>query len=199
MKIQTLGSLLMALAVTTAQAAESADTVNTWVEGVPGGSRVVITEVVVPANLPTTWKAIASSEGWRAWAAPFVEFEPLQPGAVIESSYAPNASRGDKANIRNRVLAYLPERMLAFQAFGAPPGFPYADLLGSVFNVIELQAIDSRHTRVRLTGIGYRDEEKFRGIERFFVEGNQMSLKQLAKHLNGEVIDWSRFAMPPGG
>jgi uncharacterized protein YndB with AHSA1/START domain len=186
-----------ALAISGAISAASETDVRAWVVDHPDGTRATVAEVVVAANSSQAWRAISTAEGWKSWAVPFAHFESLHLGTVIETSYAPNAKAGDEHNIRNRVLAYLPERMLSIQAFDAPPDFKHPALLKDTFTVIELEPIDGGHTRVRLTGCGYRAGEAFAEMQRFFLEGNAWTLGQLAKRFREGPIDWSK-AKPPG-
>jgi hypothetical protein len=188
-----LAAAIAALLVTVAPAAE----VRSWIADHPDGTRATVAEVVVAASASQAWQAVSTAEGWKSWAVPFAQFESLQLGTIIETSYAANARAGDEHNIRNRVLAYLPERMLAFQAVHAPPGFKHAELLKDTFSVIELETVDATHTRVRLTGCGYRSGVAFEEMQRFFLQGNAWTLGQLAKRFEAGPIDWSK-AKPPG-
>jgi uncharacterized protein YndB with AHSA1/START domain len=171
--------------------------VKSWIADHPDGTRATVAEEVVEASQAQVWNAITTAEGWKTWAVPFAHLDSLHIGAVIETSYAPNAKAGDAHNIRNRVLAYLPERMLSIQAFDAPPGFKHPELLKDTFTVIELEVVDATHTRVRITGCGYRSGQAFQEMQRFFLDGNAWTLGQLAKRFREGPVDWSK-ARPPG-
>jgi uncharacterized protein YndB with AHSA1/START domain len=193
--ISSMAAAAIALSGTMAAAAGEAD-VKAWIADHPDGTRATVAEVVVEANQTQAWQAITTAEGWKSWAVPFAHFDSLRLGAVIETSYAPNARVGDANNIRNRVLAYLPERMLSIQAFDAPPGFKHPELLKDTFTVIELEVVDPTHTRVRLTGCGYRSGQAFQEMQQFFLEGNAWTLGQLAKRFREGPVDWTK-ARPP--
>src|SRR5690606_10821496 len=122
------------LALVTAVAA--ADGVATTQRQLPDGSRVLRQSIEVDAPLETVWEVFTTAEGWESWAVPFARVD-LRVGGIIEPSYDPGANPGDRANIRSRILSFLPYRMLSIQAVQAPPGFEYADLLPSLHSVIE--------------------------------------------------------------
>jgi hypothetical protein len=191
----SVAAAVIALSATITSAAGAAE-VKAWVADHPDGTRATVAEVVVEANQTQAWQAITTAEGWKSWAVPFAHFDSLHLGAVIETSYAPDARVGDAHNIRNRVIAYLPERMLSIQAFSAPPGFKHPELLKDTFSVIELEVVDPTHTRVRLTGCGYRSGQAFQEMQKFFLDGNAWTLGQLAKRFRDGPIDWTK-ARPP--
>jgi len=108
-----------------------------------------------------------------------------------ESSYDRAARLGDAGNIRNRVIAFTPERSLIIQVAGAPPNFPHADLVGELVTVIEFEAVNADQTRVRVTMLGYREGEGFDALYRHFEWGNAYTLDALAARVNEGPKDWS--------
>ncbi|MNC87756.1 Polyketide cyclase / dehydrase and lipid transport [compost metagenome] len=123
------------------------------------------------------WAAIATPEGWTTWAVPaawWVEGEP----DVLETSYDPADTPGSASTIRQRFLARIPGRLLAFRTIKAPAGFPHWDSYRLVTSVFELEPAGGR-TRVRLTSTGYPDSEAGRELVAFFTRGNSETLEQL--------------------
>ena len=116
----------------------------------PDGSRVLRHEVVVRAPVAEAWAAFTTAEGWRSWAAPYTtrSTPELALNSEFETSYNLKATPGDETNIRQRVLAYVPERMLAFQTTQSPKGFPFPNELPRVFSVVEFEAVAKKRTRV---------------------------------------------------
>jgi uncharacterized protein YndB with AHSA1/START domain len=110
---------------------------------VEDGSRIIRQEIVVNAALEDVWRAFTTKEGWESWAVPFAHVE-LAAGGLIETSYDASAKRGDDSNIHNRILSFLPYRMLSIQAVKAPPGFAHADLLPLLHTVIEFEPAAGR-------------------------------------------------------
>lgn len=155
------------------------------------GSRSLVHEVEVKADAARVWRAFTTAEGWKSWAVP-VAFVDFRVGGDIETSYNPAARAGDPGNIKNRVLAYLPGRMMAFQAVQAPPGFPNPELLPSMWSVAEIEPLANGGTRVRLTGLGYARTAGHDRLFAFFKSGNATSLEWLRESLEQGPIDWAK-------
>lgn len=153
------------------------------------GGRALCHTLVVPAPTAEVWALISTSEGWRSWAAPVAEVD-LRTGGLIETAYSPAARIGDAGNIRNRVVAFTPERLLVIQIADAPPNFPHADLARELTTAIELEPIDATHTRVRITMMGYRDGPGFDVLYSFFDRGNAFTLTKLHERVASGPIDW---------
>ncbi|MCR9271198.1 MAG: hypothetical protein NXH72_14490 [Hyphomonadaceae bacterium] len=68
-------------------------------------------EVIINASTSDVWDAFTTSEGYTAWASPFAHIEFGVEG-FIESSYELEGELGREGNIRLRILAYIPQRLL---------------------------------------------------------------------------------------
>ena len=154
------------------------------------GSHALSHETVVDAPAADVWAAIATADGWKSWAVPVAwNAEPN----LIETSYDPAARPGDKSTIRQRLIAQVPGRLLVFATVKAPDGFPDFDTYAKVTSVFELEPLDARRTRVRLTGSGYADTEAGKKLLGFFEQGNKTSLEQLRARFTAGPIDWSKM------
>lgn len=154
------------------------------------GTLTLSHEVVVAAPVAEVWAAIATPEGWRTWAVP-VSWTAADDPDSIESSYDPAARSGDPTIIRQHFLARLPGRLLVFRTTRAPQGFPHFETYARVTSFFELEPVDAGHTRVRLTGAGYADEEAGRALLGFFRGGNRVSLERLRDRFVNGPRDWS--------
>jgi uncharacterized protein YndB with AHSA1/START domain len=154
------------------------------------GTLTLSHEVVVAAPAAEIWAAISTPEGWRTWAVPVSWTAPDDPGS-IESSYTPTARHGDPSIIRQHFIARLPGRLLVFRTTRAPQGFPHFDVYARVTSFFEIEALDARRTRVRLTGTGYADNEAGRLLAGFFRDGNRVSLERLRDRFVNGPIDWT--------
>jgi hypothetical protein len=156
------------------------------------GTRVLRHDVVVPASTAEVYVALTTAEGWRTWAVPFAVMTPVfGAGAILETSYNPNAKPGEATNIKNKVLAYIPERMFAFQSVQAPTGFKHADLLAHIFTVAELERVSAKRTRIRLSMLGYGDGQAFDELYGVFARGNAWTMSKLAERFEKGPIDWN--------
>jgi uncharacterized protein YndB with AHSA1/START domain len=151
--------------------------------------------MVVAAPAADVWALWSTTQGLSSWAAPLAAID-LRIGGVWEASYRPGARLGDAENIRNRVLAYLPGRMLTIQVAGAPPGFPHADLAARLWTVIELEPVDATQTRVRVSMTGYGSGAGYDTLYGHFNQGNAATLKLLTRRVDEGPVDWRRLSAP---
>jgi hypothetical protein len=115
---------------------------------------------------------------------------------VIESSYQRDARPGAPENIRNQIVAYLPQRMLAIRNVQVPPA-PAFDVptFQSLHTVVLLDPVDAGHTRVTIAQPGFRSGEAHDGVLAHFRRGNGWTLEQLKHTLErtpGEAADGTR-------
>jgi uncharacterized protein YndB with AHSA1/START domain len=117
--------------------------------GLPSGERVLRHEVDLDAFPAAVWRAFNTSEGLQGFVAAIVSME-LRPGGFTESAHDTRGHLGDPANIRNEVIAYVPERMLTMRIAQTPPNFPHPEVARQVWSVIEIA--DLGHGRSHFTG-----------------------------------------------
>jgi uncharacterized protein YndB with AHSA1/START domain len=154
------------------------------------GDRVLQLSIVVKATPAQVWDAFTTAEGYRAWVAPVTKVD-LAVGGVIEASYDPAAKIGDPENIKNQIVAYVPERLLSFRNIQAPKGLPSRELFGRVATTLELEDLGAGRTRATLTGVGWGPEPGFDVLYRHFEWGNAYSLNELKKRFETGPIDWA--------
>lgn len=187
-----------ALSLSVAQAAEPAKfpdwrqyrdvTNSSFVEA--DGDRVLQLSIVVNATPAQVWDAFTTAEGYRAWVAPVAAVD-LRIGGDIEASYDPAAKIGGPDNIRNRIVAYVPQRLLSFRNVQAPKALPYRELFGEIVTTLEIDDLGAGRARVSLTAIGYGPGEGFDVLYRHFEWGNAYSLNELKKRFETGPIDWA--------
>jgi len=159
----------------------------------PSGDRAIQLSIDVPAAVHDVYAAFTTTAGFSGWAVPVTQVE-LRVGGMMESSYDANAKIGDPNNIRNEIIAYVPERLLVIRNVQAPSALQYAELFQRTVTVIEFAALDDRHTRVTMTNAGYGAGEGFATVYRNFEWGDAYSLAQLRQRFERGPVDWSAQA-----
>lgn len=159
------------------------------------GDRTLQLAIVVPASAKDAFAAFATAEGWKTWAVPFAVGEP-RVGAVMETAYRLDAKPGDRGNIRNQFIAWLPERLVVFRNVQAPPDFPNPDLFAKVVSVVEFVPIGPASTRIVMSGVGYGPGPGFDELYRMFQGGNAWSLAQLKRRFETGPVDWKAQLAP---
>lgn len=158
------------------------------------GTRTLRQSIVVAAPADAVWTALTTGEGWRTWAAPYAQVD-FRLGGIIETSYAPDPQPGSRANIRNEILAYVPQRMLAIRNVQAPPNTPFdAVTFQSLHTVVWIEPTGARATRVTFAQPGYRDGAAYEGVLKHFRWGNGWTLEKLQERFDKGPVDWARLA-----
>ena len=164
-------------------AAHRSDVVDTSIAS-PGDDRILRESIVIAAPREKVWTAFATTEGLRAWEAPVVTID-LKVGGFLEDSYDPKARIGDRNNIKNEILGFLPGELLILRNTQAPADFKYADLYGRVTTIIQFEDAGPGRTRLIISGVGFGAGSGFDALYAFFHAGNAYELKLLKAHLEG--------------
>lgn len=159
----------------------------------PNGQKVLRISLVVPAERQKVWERFTTTEGYKAWAVPVAKID-FGLGGVIEGSYDANAKIGDPDNIKNKIVAYAPARMLAFQNVQAPANLPGRKEFGEIVTVMEFEDAGPAATKVTLTAVGYKPGEPYETLYRHFHGGNAYSLMKLKESFVTGPIDWKAQA-----
>lgn len=171
------------------QALVAAEAVTVSESRAADGTHTLVHELTVPAARAEVWRAISTADGWKSWAAPAA----WAPAAdIIETSYTPTATPGDKSTIRQQLVVRIPERIIVFRTIKAPQAFPHFDTYQKVTSVLELEPAGAGKTKVRLTGVGYADTEAGKRLLAFFRQGNSTSLGWLRDRFVSGPKDWSK-------
>ena len=156
-----------------------------------GGNHVLQLALVIPAERKAVWDRFSTTEGYKAWATPMAKID-FGVGGLIEASYDSHAKLGDPDNIRNRIIAYSPQRMVVLKNENAPASLPGREKFGEIVTIIELADAGPGQTRVTLTGVGYRPGEPYDTLLKHFTWGNAYSLMMLKSSFVKGPIDWKK-------
>ena len=159
----------------------------------PNGNRVLKLSITIDAPVGKISKLLSSSEGWQSWAVPvaWVEFG---IGGMVETSYTATAVRGQPGNIKNSIVAYIPEQLLVLRNVQAPPNFQHADDFGKTVTVINLRRISKTRTQVELDGVGFLNAPSFDALLKQFRYGDSWTLEHLKRAAERGPIDWAQEA-----
>jgi hypothetical protein len=160
------------------------------------GSRALKLSIDIDSPVSKIWTLLNSAAGWRSWAVP-VAWVDFGIGGVIETSYTATAARGQPGNIKNAILAYVPEQMLVIRNIQAPPNFEFAEDFAKTVTVINLRSLSKNRSRVELDGIGFLATPAFDTLLKKFKYGDSWTLEQLKRAAEHGPIDWAEQADPP--
>lgn len=156
------------------------------------GHRVQQLEAVVEAPVAKVWEAFTTDAGFSSWAAPMAHVT-LGNDGMIEASYSQAAKVGDPDNIRNRIVAYVPEHLLVLANEHAPKGAPFdAEAFSKIRTVIEFQDLGGNRTKVIESGVGYGDGPAFDSVYKHFHWGNAYEFQLLGDRFTKGPVDWKK-------
>ena len=138
---------------------------------------------VVNAPLDAVWKAYTTKKGWESWATAIAEID-FKVNGLIKTNYNKEGIIGDDATITLHILNFVPKRMLTLQAELTKnfPEFMKADEK-DLYNVILFEEVSPAETSVTSFGIGYKKNEKYLSLMKFFIQGNEQSYLNLISYL----------------
>lgn len=159
-----------------------------------GGHRVQQLSTVVPASVADVWKAFTTDDGFERWAVPVAHIT-LGNDGMMESSYSLTAKIGDPDNIKNRIVAYFPEKLIVMQNAHVPKGAPFDPvLIATLRTIITFEPVDATHTRVTEAQVGYGEGAGYDTMYQHFRDGNAYALQSLANSFISGPVDWKAEA-----
>ncbi len=138
----------------------------------------LVVEGIVNTTPAELWKVFSTAEGFKAFGVAQCEMD-FKPGGLIKTHYDPKGVIGDDGTVYNRILAYEPERMIAFRIDKPPAKFPFPNAWQQTWSVATLTDLGDGRTALRLTGMGYTADEESQKMRAFFKAGNAWSMKKL--------------------
>lgn len=194
MRTSLLRAFVVATSVAVATSAIAASSVVDRSRIEADGTRTLDLSIEVPAAASDVWTAMTTSEGWRSWAAPVAQVD-FRLGGIIETSYNPDATPGTPGNIRNEIIAYVPQRMYAIRNVQAPPKTAFdVPTFQSLHTVILIEPLDAARTRVSTIQPGYRSGDPWDTVYKHFAWGNAWTLEQLKTRFEKGPVDWKKMA-----
>jgi len=158
------------------------------------GARVQQLQLTVDVPPARVWAALTTDAGLESWVAPVVHVTVGNDG-MMEASYRLTSKIGDPDNIRNRIVAYIPNRLLVFHNEHAPKNGPFkAVIIDKIRTIVELQDLGDGRTRIIESGVGYGEGKDFDAMYEHFRSGNAEEFASLASALAGQPVDWKAEA-----
>jgi uncharacterized protein YndB with AHSA1/START domain len=186
MKALGLTALLLATPVLAAEPIHIKDTSFRDADG----HRVQQLQVDIDAPVAKVWAALTTDAGFTSWAAPVAHIT-LGNDGMIEASYLLSSKIGDPDNIRNQIVAYVPERLLVIHNVHVPMRGPFKqEVIDKIRTVMELQDLGDGRTRVIESGVGYGEGPDFDTMYDHFRSGNAEEFAGLAQSFVSGPTDW---------
>ena len=138
---------------------------------------------MVNAALDSVWNAYTTEKGWKSWVSPIADID-FKINGVIKTNYNENGKIGDDSTITLHIINYIPKQMLTLQAELTKnfPEFMKEDEK-DLYNMILFEKMTPSKTKVISYGIGYKNNEKYKSLMKFFIQGNEQSYHNLISYL----------------
>ena len=150
--------------------------------------RVIFGEIEVPASVADVWSAWTTHSGITSFFAPACRVE-LRPGGPYEIYFTPESPPGERGAEGTRVLAFQPEKMLAF-TWSAPPHLPDVRRQRTSV-VVRLRRCGEGRTRVTLTHSGWGEGGEWDlAFDYFSRAWREVVLPRLRRRFDTGPIDW---------
>ena len=149
----------------------------------PSGELMLKQEIVINTSVEKVWDAYTTPEGWKSWVTPIVEMD-FKINGTIKSHYDSTATIGDKGTIVNHILNYIPYKQITMQA-ELNENFPIF-MIGeekNLYSIVDFDKLSDHQTKLTIYGIGYKNEQQWIDLLKFFIQGNEMSLNKLKNYL----------------
>ncbi|MDB5364620.1 MAG: hypothetical protein JWM77_547 [Rhodospirillales bacterium] len=156
----------------------------------PSGDRAIQLSITVKATPQAVFDAFATETGFESWAVPMAKID-LRVGGMIEASYNADAKLGDPDNIKNRIAAYVPGRLLVIHNVQAPRDLPGRDEFAKTVTIIELAPDGAGATRVTLTNAGYGHNPGADAAYAKFEWGDAYTLHGLQQRFENGPVNWA--------
>jgi uncharacterized protein YndB with AHSA1/START domain len=139
--------------------------------------RVLTNSIVINAPAAVLWKSFTDPADYRRWAGGVAAVD-LRIGGSFEASYDPNGKIGDADNIRHRIVAFTPERLIVFQNLQAP-GLPGEALYRGTDIVLQFEPLGPNETRVTVSHVGFGSDAGYDPLYAFFKAGDARMLRAM--------------------
>jgi len=159
---------------------------ESWVDGetivstISYPSKQADFQITVSAGVDLVWETLTTPAGIRTFYPTKATIE-LKPGGKFDL-------HGGKPN---RVMAYIPNRMIAVTG-SAPPQFPTVQQ-GGTWGVIYLDKLGDDKTRIRMSTAGWKDgDPEFDAAYDYFLEANAVFMNMLHRRFAEGPIDFAQ-------
>ena len=154
----------------------------------PASAQTLVHETIIDAPVAAVWNAFTDADEIETWMVPKADID-MRIGGLLRTTYNPEAALDGPEAIHQKILAFEPQQMIAFQVVKCPDGFEYANLVKDAWEVIYFESLGPKRTRIRGTGCGYKSGGAWDEMRAFFDQGNAWTYEQLAKKFADQSSD----------
>lgn len=122
---------------------------------------------LISESAEKVWWRWTTREGLNTFMSEDSRIE-LRPGGAFEIYFLMDNPEGLRGSEGCKILSYLPERMLSFSWNAPPEHREVRDSEYKTWVVVEFESLSASQTEVRLTHLGWPDDEKWMAVFDYF-------------------------------
>lgn len=174
-------SILISLLAIICTVCASSQSINNTSYETASGEKVLRLEFVIPVGQAGAWEYFSSDEKLIQWIAPVAHIE-LRTGGFIVTNYDKNKSLSDTSSIRVGITNYVERELLTLKV-KLNDNFPKKAQAEdqNLQEIIQFTPIDSHHTRIVSSMVGWGEGDEWEKIYHFFDRGNMWTYDHLLK------------------
>lgn len=144
----------------------------------------VITEADFDVPVDKLWWVFSTDDGFKMLGAAKAKID-FRVGGKMQSHYSPAGVIGDEGTIENTIIAYEPNRVLAWRITKPPKNFPFMSAYKDIWSVATFTDAGGGKSHLRLAQVGYTPDEESQKMRAFFDQGNKWVIDKLQQNLSG--------------
>lgn len=142
--------------------------------------RCIHKKKVVNASKNEVWLKWTTHQGLKSFIGDDNKID-FRPGGAFEIYFIMDAPEGSRGGEGNKILSFLPEKMLSF-SWNAPPTIPEIRTHShKTWVVVQFEAINENQTVITLDHLGWLDGEKWDETIDYFENAWNIVLSSLGK------------------
>ncbi len=144
-------------------------------------------EATVRASLDDVWNAWTTNEGAQAFFSPWTNIK-LRTFGPYEIFFNDAAPAGEKGGEGNKVLSFLPKKMLSFE-WNAPPSFgPLREIRTRV--VIDFKPVGADSVKVEFHHLGFGTGDDWKKVHDYFDKAWTYVMGNFEKRFKDGPLKW---------
>jgi uncharacterized protein YndB with AHSA1/START domain len=148
----------------------------------PKGAHAADAQLVdgfINAPVSEVWRIFTTAEGYKSTGVSQADID-LRLGGHIRI-HSDGGQLGDAETLDSEILAFDPEHMLALRVVNAPASLPHRAALTGTWTVLYFDNAGENMTRVRVVGVGFRDDSDSLALRAYLEKANREMLDRAAK------------------
>jgi len=145
------------------------------------GEKVLQFSIVVPADIPETWKLFTTDKGLKRWIAPVAKID-MRIGGSIRTNYDERKTIDDTTSIKLDIINYIEYEMLTLKV-NLNNSFPQQakNEDKNLQEIIRFVKAGDNRTKIISTMVGWGQGTHWDKAYSFFEKGNKWTFTEMLK------------------